>query len=346
LVHATLAQALLLETRSYVLSIKIKEIAGLCGVSVGTVDRALHNRPEINAETKEKVLSIARKLKYRPHHLASSLAKGSSMTIGVLVYDLRNYFFSQLVEVIEAKAMEQNYYVNLMLSHGDRKQEIDYLDHMRSLNVDGIILVAANTGAEFDKHLNSIKTPIVTVGNRVSKRRVWVGLNDRKAMRDAVLFICSKGYRRIIYVGPQIAAYDPKSLLTTDQRLLGYRESLMENSKLGSPRLVDRSEMDRILDVLCLSDSPRTCILCSADIEALEILKVLKENGIDIPRHVGLMGFDNIDVLRYITPRLTTVAYPISGIGETAFKYLIEQIKGNPVQSITLGHRIIEGESV
>ena len=327
------------------MNIGIKQLADIAGVSIGTVDRALHNRSGIDPVTKDRILSVARELHYRPHYLARSLANGASMTLGVVVYDLKNFFFSELVEVIEAKARALNYYVYLMLSHKDLEQEIESLDHLRGLNVDGIIMVPINWGSSFDRYLRGLDCPIVTISNRISKNWPWVGIDDYAAMGDAVRYLAAKGYERIVYVSPNVAGACARNLSSADQRLLGYQNALRENPALGGPVAVDSDEVRGILELMGDFRAQKTCVLCSADIQALDVLNVLKQNGIRIPQDVGLMGCDNIDVLDYIAPRLTTIAFSIKDIGSRAFDCMIGQIDGGPAESVVLTHTIVDGES-
>lgn len=328
------------------MNIDMKELAKICGVSIGTIDRALHDRRGINPETKQRILTIANELQYRPHFIARSLAKGATMTIGVVVYDLKNFFFSQLVEVIEAKARASGYYVYLMLSHENEKQEIDSLNHLRGLNVDGIIILPKGWGSGFDKFLKGLRCPIVTISNKVSRNWSWVGIDDSHASWESVQYLFSKGYERVVYVSPNVADFDPRRLSSIDQRLLGYRKALRERDSLMRPVIIDVTEKPRILEVISDRVSRKTCILCSADMQALEVMSMLKENAIQVPQDVGVMGFDNIDVLQYVNPRLTTVAYPIKEIGDKAFDCLLDQIEGRPMQNLILSHRIVEGESI
>lgn len=126
--------------------ITTEDIARICGVSRGTVDRALNNRPGISPKTKEKVLKVAKELGYRPNMIACSLAKGHTMSIGVVVFDLNNEFFAQLLNSIEIRARELGYFTYLVLTQKDPKVEKECLSHLVDRNVDGIILFSINKG--------------------------------------------------------------------------------------------------------------------------------------------------------------------------------------------------------
>lgn len=328
------------------MKVTIKEIAAICGFSIGTVDRAMHNRKGINPKSRERVLSVAQQLGYRPHLLARSLVTGFTMTIGAVVPNLKNPFFSELVEVIQKKARTAGYHVYMMLSEFDPKEEIDSLDRLRALNVDGITIMPVNRGRSFQAYLNSLSTPIVTIANRVSKQSTWVGIDDRAAVRDATRYVISKGYPRIIFVTQQRDPRTLQSLYCDEQRIHGYKEALHEAGSTYVPCVVTDETMIRMIEETRLRGWERTCIVCSCDAVALEVMSVLKSLGMTIPDAVGVMGFDNLDELKYITPRLTTVASPIQKIGEKAFENLLARIKGESVDSRFLEHMIVEGETV
>ena len=328
------------------MKVTTKEIASICGVSIGTVDRALHNRSGIKAETKEKILKVAKELGYRPHRLARSLKQGKTMTIGVVIFDLDNQFFSQLVTAIEARAYESGYFVYLTITDGDPKEEMEYLDHLSGLNVDGMILFPVNGGRDFAQYLKSLNTPIVTIGNRVSKTFPFIGIKDRQAIKDAVGYIASKGYQQIIYVSPPLEYKGKENIYSVEERLAGYREGLKEIASPHKPVIIRDKTYLNILEHASLHNG-KTAILCSSDIYALEILNHLRAKGLSVPENVGLMGFDNIKALKYVTPSLATIAYPIKEMGTKAVDCLLAQINSEKFPNIELlDYKIVEGESI
>ena len=328
------------------LRVTTKEIARVCRVSVGTVDRALNNREGINRDTRERVLAAAAQLGYHPHLLARGLVTGSTKTIGVVALTLHNPFFSELVEVIQRKARSAGYYVFLMLNEFDPQEEQASLERLQALNVDGIILVPVNRGTFFTAYLKRLATPVVTISNRVSRDVPWVGIDEHAAVRDSARFAMAKGYQKIVFVtqsrGPNIAPL----LYVDEERVRGYRDALREAGWGHPPEIYSDTEITQTIDRNHGVFAARTCLLCTCDAVALDILNMLKKHRVAIPDRVGLMGFDNLDELKYVSPRLTTVSYPIEAMGELAFDGLMEQIAGTPAQSHTLAHEIIPGESV
>jgi LacI family transcriptional regulator len=328
------------------LRVTTKEIAQLCGVSIGTVDRALNNRTGINRETRERIIAVANQLGYRPHLPARSLVTGYTMTIGVVVLNLRNPFFSQLVEVIERKAGEAGYHVYLMLSEFSKEEEEEALNCLRSLNVDGIIICPVNRGNSFTAFLRRLATPVLTVSNRVSKSWPWVGIDERSAVRESVGLVISRGYERIIYITQSRAPGLVQLLYVDEQRIQGYRDALREAGPHFSPEVLTAVDSYQLIEKKDDLLKRRTCLVCTCDEVALEVLNALKAHGLRVPEEVGLTGFDNLDILKYISPMLTTVSYPIERMGEAAFDSLLAEITGKPKGSCILSHSLIPGETV
>lgn len=331
------------------ISIKVTSnvIAEICGVSQGTVDRALNNRPGISGKTRERILETAEKLGYRPHHLARSLAKGCTMTIGLVVFDLYNRFFAQLANAIESSARQQGYFVYLTLTEKDKDTEKACIEHLMSRQVDGIIIFSVNKGKEFAAYLEKLKLPLVTICNRITEGFPFIGIDDYRAMKDAALHIAEKGYRRIIYVSPPLAYRDKSNIYAQERRLQGYLDALAEAGDRLEAVIIEGGDYLEKLAALDLKNGVRTAVLCSNDIYALEVLRHLEARGLSIPEDAGLMGFDDIDMLRYVKPSLVTVAYPFEELGIMALESLLKQIKGGPeAADILLEHTIVEGNSL
>ncbi len=184
-------------------SISTNDLARICGVSQGTVDRALNGRNGISEKTKEKILAVAKEYGYRPNIHARSIAGGKSMLIGVVVFDLGNQYFSDILMNIEKYCAERSYSTVVMFTDKDPKKEIECIKHLYHISVDGIVLCPANSGEEYENYLLSLNIPIVTIANKLERIK-YVGINNRLAMRDALEFIIGRGYDRFIYVKPPL----------------------------------------------------------------------------------------------------------------------------------------------
>jgi len=335
------------EKRVFIISATIKDIALKCGVSEGTVDRALNGREGIKKETKEKILQMAKEMGYRPNHLASCLARGSSKTIGVVCAGLNNPFFASFVESIERMAYENGYYLNLILTHGSREKEMEGINYLASRQVDGLIIIPLGLGEEYERQLLNLHIPIVTVYNRISDKFTHVNVDGRLIMKNAVHTMVEKGYRRIAYLD---SGYDHSRNLknnrySLDQRRLGYIDG-MEEEALGEPVIMTNYDWNP-LEQFLVSEGGKPAILCPFDAVAIHVLDLMKQHGILVPEQVGIMGFDNISVLNSITPRIASVDCEITGLGQKAFYALLQMINGDTaVRDYVTNYTFIEGESL
>ncbi len=328
------------------MGVTTKDIAEACGVSTGTVDRALNNRPGINEVTKKEVLKVAEKMGYRPNFLARSLVKGKTKTLGLVFFDLHNRFFAQLVDAIEIKARKLGYFTYLTLTETIPDIEIQCINHLVDRKIDGLIICPVNMGKEYENFLNGLKIPVVSVANKISSDFSYLGINDRQAMKDVVKYIINKKYDEIIYVSPPLLYKGTTNIYSPEQRFLGYQDVLKENNYIKS-NVIATKEILSTLDKIDFYKGSKKAILCTSDVYALKILNYLKEKGLKVPNDVGLMGFDNIDILDYVEPSLSTVSYPIKKMGEQAVEHLISRIeKEEKTQNILLKHEIIPGNSM
>jgi LacI family transcriptional regulator len=308
------------------LKVTLKQIAELCGVSLGTVTRALKDRPGINPQTKERILRVSGELGYRPHLVARSLRMGKTMTIGIIVYDLDNRFFSQLVNALEAAAKQSGYFFYLTLSNHDLEEERSCLERLVAMNVDGILVVPTNKGNEFVQFVKSLRVPVVAIGNRLAASIPFVGLKDRQAIRDAIGAIAAKGYERVVFVSPPLSYRGKENIYEVEERYQGFREGIAERG-LESLVLKEKAFGEPLVRA-CHGSGLRTAVMCTSDKFALEALLALRAAGLRVPDEVGLIGFDDIDMLKYVTPSLTTISYPTAKVAEAAFGLLLRLMEG------------------
>ena len=326
------------------MAVTIKDLARICGVSVGTVDRALRNRSEIHPRTRERILAAAREHGYKPNIVARNLKARRTWEIGLIVHDLENEFFAELVNAVQEVAWHQGYFLQIAVSRREPARERAGLEHMAGRNVDGILLFPTSADGGFDDFLKRLDRPIVTIANRVSAAWPFVGLKDRSIVREATREIIHRGYRRLVFVGPFDAFAERINLYEIEQRYAGLLDAVRQTPGIESRLLSGADYVEKVRE-LDLRET-RTAILCASDIFALEILRDLRSRGVSVPGDVGLMGFDAIDALRYVVPTLSTVAYPIQKMGEAAFALLTQPPAEGAVPFIELEPRIVWGESL
>lgn len=328
------------------MGVTVEDIAKACGVSRGTVDRALNNKPRISNETKEKIIRVSKEMGYRPDLLARSLVKGKTMSIGVVVFDIKNRFFAQLVNSIENEARRRNYFVNITLQQEDPELEMQLINSLVDRRVDGIIICPVNKGEEFGKFIADLPIPVIVIGNVIPSDVPYIGINERKASKDATELLISKAYERIVFICPPLKNKNKENIYSHEQRLLGFLEVMKAHQNIEYD-VIDNMNFIPYIDGLMENCNKKTALYCSGDTFALDIIKHLKKTGKRIPQDIGVMGFDGIDTLDYVTPALATVMYPVEKIGVKAVKGLLDLIEGKSIdRHILMQYKVVSGESL
>jgi DNA-binding LacI/PurR family transcriptional regulator len=316
------------------MAITTKELAKICNVSRGTVDRALNGRPGISSATRERIQQVAREYHYRPHLIASSLSRGKSMSIGVVVFDLKNRFFSQMSNAISLTARSHGYFTYISVTEKDIESEKQILHNLASRRVDGLIMLPITQGRVYIRELKELEIPIVTIGNQLPGIP-HVSINDFKAAYDSAEYISRAGYKRICFVCPPLrkkgAGNGRLNIASQDQRAQGFM-SFMEKKRGMKYEILMGKDFSSVAASMVRAGKEKTAFFCSSDVYALELLKFFRETGISVPKDVGLMGFDNLDILAFINPRITTVSTSIEEAGKQAMETLLKLITGEKVK--------------
>ncbi|HBP38038.1 MAG TPA: LacI family transcriptional regulator [Clostridiales bacterium] len=318
-----------------------KEIAQFCGVSRGTVDRALHDKPGIRAETRTAILQAAAELGYVPDLIGRSLVRGRTMTLGVVVFNLKNPYFSQMLDAITERARQAGYAVMIMLSGQSAENEFQAVRSLQERRVDGLIVHPVGCGTDYEAFLHKSRLPVVVVGNRLSASFDFVSIANAPAAADATRWIIGRGYRRILFVAPPLGKPGQVNLAAQLERQSGFLQVVQ--AQAVPHRVIIQADYLPELQVQLAESSLPTAVLCSSDVFALEILDVWRSGN-----RAGLMGFDHTGWLKYIHPRLTTVDNPVGEIGRQAVERLLERIQKPdlPGQELVVPHQIIPGETM
>ena len=325
--------------------ITTKEIAQICGVSRGTVDRALNNKPGINSKTKEEILRVAKEHGYSPNHVGRSLAKGKTFSLGVIVFDFKNQYFSQMLNAIEMQTRENGFALLIMMSEKNVELEKKAIRSLYDRRIDGIILHPVGFDKAYEKFLKRINIPIVTLGNHLSDAYDYISIDNHQAGYEAVLHIEHHGYEQIVFIAPPLRKKNIENISAQEERRDGYLKAM---SEVGLEPLVigDKGYINQAFDLIS-SASHRIAFLCSSDAFALELMKAIRKSEFNLS-DVGIMGFDRIEMLDYIVPKLSTVFNPIEETGVTAVDRLIKRIEKPEMkpQTITIKHEIVVGETL
>lgn len=306
--------------------VTIKDVARVAGVSITTVSQVLNGKStRFSKETVEKVRKAKSKLGYEPNFFAQSMILKQTNTIGVLVPDISNPFFNSMMHGIEEALYEQNFMALLCSADGDQLREFRYLEELSRRSVDGFIIASsAISNDEISKNLIAKKRPFILLdqkmGNDISD---GIQINDFEGGEMAARHLMSLGHREIVVVLPPLEQR-PKNI---HNRLAGFTE---EVNKYENTNLVlieaPMNPMGGYQAVGEVMQSAATAIFAVNDELAIGLYRGLFEEGKSIPDDYSIMGFDNIEMTEFMSPKLTTVSQPIKKIGKVAAQIVMSRV--------------------
>ena len=322
----------------------IKEIAARAGVSIATVSHAFRNPARVSDATRKKVLEAADAIGYTPNRLAVSLRTARSGNIVVIIPDISASHNSKIIRAIERIAREHGYSVLLGDTQGSPEREREFATMTRSRQADGIILMSQRL--PFDPEREDLP-PLVNGCEYTGNPDIpFVSVDDEKAAFDATGHLLALGHRRIAAVTGHMESTSSR------RRLRGFQNALKsaglecpeERVFFGSYAIEDGQPA--AAHILGLEQRP-TAIFCFSDEMALGCIHELKQNGVDVPGDMSVIGFDNIPIAQYCSPTLTTIAQPTDRIGSTCARLLFDLIQGKyPEEPISvLPHELLVRES-
>ncbi len=329
-------------------AVTIKDIAKALGLSTSTVSRALRGSYEISPETKQLVLEYAEKLNYQPNPIAKSLKESKSRSIGVIVPEIANNFFSQVINGIDNTAYQMGYHVVISQSHESFEREVENTNYLLSRRVDGLLVSLSSQTSEVT-HFRALQErglPIVFF-DRVPQQinTFHVKANNFKGAYQATSHLLDGGCRRIAHL--TTAAW----LSITKERLAGYKTALSDHKveytdayvKYFNNNGVVQSEIEQVVsDLIGLPQKP-DAIFSATDRLTTGCLSTIKKAGLRVPEDIALVGFTNLKVADFLNPSLTSVTQPAFEMGQLATQLLIKLIEATrPVTSFET--RLLETE--
>lgn len=330
------------------MKLTIKDIAKEAGVSITTVSQILNNKGHrFSEKTKTKVLAIVAEHNYKPDIVAQSMVTKKSKTIGMIVPDVTDFFFSKLIEGVEAYLNLLGYALVLCNSKHDKSLEKKYFVELTRRSVEGIIIATPNT---LDDSIISVanskkkKLPIILVdmGKNLRTEGKLI-VEEYKGVYQAVDYLIQSGHKKIGFI-QEIGDYYQLS-----ERITGYLNCLEDHKIPYRDAYIVESELNiegGYQGAKTLLANPRcdvTAIVCSNDQMAVGAYQAIYEAGLKIPEDISVVGFDGLEIGKYLAPALTTIHQPVYEIGFEAAKCTLDAIM-NPYQRIP--NKIFETELI
>lgn len=315
----------------------IRDIAELAGVSVATVSRVINGRPDVAPETRDAVLRYVRERNFTTNRSARALSVGRTGFVGFTMPFVRaDYFASILAGALEA-AYDQELRLVLCATQSEHEREVSLVERLMDGTTDGaIILLPEESSAELvalqsDGYRFVVADPRVPLDAGIPA----VSASHRAGAQAAMDHLLSLGHRRIAHVS------GPRGWTATEERIDGYRAALAAAGVLAPAEFVVEGDFEspsgyaaahRLLDV----PEPPTAIFASNDNMAFGVLQAARERDLAVPRDLSVIGFDDAELARMVTPRLTTVRQPLAELGRTAVSLLVRLLEGQRVEALRL----------
>ncbi len=325
-------------------NLTIKDVAKAAGVSYATVSRAMTKSKEISPRTREHILRVADEIGYRPNGIARSLVNKRSRTIALIVPDISYSFFSEIALAAEDEANSRGYCMFLCNSRWDVENEEKLLWSVQENCVDGIIMHLASDDL---RNIEGLRLPLVLLSYKDGPQFSTVGVDNISGGRDGTQSLIANGYRRIACLT------GIRGFTHYTERVEGYIEAIQNAGMPVDPSIiaydVDGWEpgyetAKRLLE----STHPPDAFFCGNDLIAMGVWQAAVDCGREVPRDVGVCGFDNSSIASLPQTQMTSVAQPVDQIGKKAAEMLFERIRGGagkPIQSLVLPTKLIERNS-
>jgi len=324
------------------MNVTIYDVAREANVSMATVSRVVNGNPSVKPTTRKKVLSTIEHLGYRPNAVARGLASKKTTTVGAIIPDISNIFFSELARGIEDIATMYSYNVIFSNSDNNKDKELQLINTMLEKQVDGILFMGGNITEDHTQQLMTTSVPTVLASTYDDSNRLpSVNIDYELAAYEATRFLMNNGNNFPALVAGKV------DLSINMSKYEGYIRALKESGIEPAEDYIVKVDYTydagiKAIDQLLESDHQLTSIFVTSDEVALGVIHRLQDKGYQVPRDVEVFGFDDIRLAKMVRPTLTTVVQPTYDIGAVAMRLLTKYMNKEEVEekNVILPHRI------
>jgi LacI family transcriptional regulator len=305
----------------------IQDIAREAGVSAATVSRVINGTRQVEPIKRQRVLDVIEHHQYRPNPFARSLLQKTSRTIGALVPQLEDEFYGKIITGLESELRTHGFHVMVSLGHDDETVEVEALEAFRERQVDGLILMTQRLSDAALLNLSRQRVPIVLVNRQLPELEPHcVRLDNVSGGAQATRHLLGLGHRRIAHITGNLQR------LGSRERLEGYRQAMHEAGLPRDEQLVVEGdfteESGQAATQRLLARGAFSAIFAASDRLAVGAFLALHKAGLDVPKDVSVVGFDDRSIASFVIPGLTTMHYPMLEMGVAAGRHLISLVRG------------------
>ena len=308
--------------------VTMADIARRASVSKSTVSHVINGTRFVAEDTRRRVLQAIEELDYRPSQVARSLASRRTYTAGLLISDVGNPFYHQVILGVEDVALQHNYSVFLFNASYDLERSRRYILSMIDRRVDGVLFMSSRLSRELIGELGKHQVPAVVLDWEVAdlERVAYIVLDFEAGIREAVEHLTGLGHERFAHVSGPLDLWTARTRRDLFLRALGERGIDASSVPVVEGNLRVESGRQALGELLRLP-APPTAIFTANDLMALGVLWEARQQGLHVPRDVSVVGLDDIELASQISPELTTVRLPRYEIGCRAMEMLLDLIQ-------------------
>ncbi|MGO0063421.1 LacI family DNA-binding transcriptional regulator [Brevibacillus fluminis] len=330
------------------MTVTIKDIAQLANVSIATVSRVLNNSKPVRPELRERVMKVVEETGFQPNAVARSLVNKETRIIGVMIPDISNNFYSNLIYGIDSVISEYDYSLFLAISDEVVEKELKFLRLFKEKQLDGVIMASIHFLEGHFQQLQDIQVPLVVTGHDLPGYNIpTVNINNVQASYDATAYLIAQGHQKIACISGPL--WDPPCGL---DRLGGYRKAMrahgldIHDGFMQEGEFTAKSGYEAMRKIWEESVRP-TAVFVATDLMAVGVLNYLYDQGVKVPEDVSVMGFDDLEMASLTRPMLSTVHNDPYMYGRAAAEQILKQLRNEPVERMSIvPHDLVIRQSV
>jgi LacI family transcriptional regulator len=327
--------------------VSLAEVARAAGVSLTTASRVINNTGyPVKESTRQRVLDAAARLNYSPSSLARALVTRRTHIIGIIVHDILDPYFAEIVRGVQDVALQHDYLTVICNSDRQVVTELNFLRMLHDYRADGVVLAGGGLEGDGTPELDQAISRLQTAGTSIialaprSFPLSSITIDNHQASREMTDYLIGLGHERIAYIT------GPANILTSEQRLRGFREGMAAAGLPLLPELIVPGNFDQASGRAAATHFlslpvPPTAIFAANDETAIGCMAMLRRHGVCVPEEISVVGFDDIRLLENVDPPLTTVHVPLYEFGTAAMEHLLATFDGESQVSRVLGHRLV-----
>lgn len=322
------------------MTVTIYDVAREARVSMATVSRVVNGNQNVKPETRNKVNEVIKKLNYRPNAVARGLASKRTTTVGVIIPDISNVYYSQLARGLEDIATMYKYHSIISNSDNDSEKEKEIFNNLLSKQVDGIIFLGGTISEEIKELINQSSVPVVVSGTNGKDDHVAsVNIDFEKAAEEVTQQLIKQGAKSFALVGGDYSKKAQEDVLSGLNKVLSENQLQLDES-LHLSGAESYKEGMKVFDKT--KDNLPDAVLSISDEQAIGILHGALDAGIKVPEELQIVSFNNTRLVEMVRPQLSSVIQPLYDIGAVGMRLLTKYMNEEEIDepNVILPHRI------